>query len=49
MMYMQSKLFPWYMAQFRRAVVAWMTLPFEVSESFWTVWSVTMYPEGVKS
>lgn len=45
---MQSKLFPWRMAQMRHAVVAWMTLPFKVSESFWTTWSAVMFPEGVK-
>lgn len=49
MMYMQSKLFPWHMAQVRLAMVAWMTLPFEVSESFWTTWSSVMFPEGEKA
>ena len=49
MMYMQSKLFPWHMAQVCRAAVAWMTLPFEVSESFWTTWSSVMFPEGEKA
>lgn len=49
MMHMQSKLFPWHMAQVRRAAVAWMTLPFGVSESFWTTWSSVMFPEGDKT
>ena len=49
MMYMQSKLFPRHMAQVRRAAVAWMTLPFRVSEAFWTTWSSVMFPEGEKA
>jgi len=48
-MYMQSKLFPWHMAQVRHAAIAWMALPFEVSEAFWATWSAVMFPEGEKA
>ena len=47
-MRMQDKLYPWRIAQVRHAFVGWATLPFKISEAFWTTWSAVMYPEGVK-
>ena len=38
------KLGPWYMAQFRRAAVAYMTLPLVVSAEFWETWANVIEP-----
>ncbi len=44
----QDKLYPWRIALVRHAIVGWITLPFIISEAFWTAWSAVTFPERKK-
>lgn len=43
---MQTKLFPWYMAQVRKVAVTNATLAIRWWEAYWTAWSDVMFPEA---
>lgn len=45
---MNSKLMPWRMAQARKTMVKYITLPLYFSEVFWRTWSNVMFPESGK-
>lgn len=44
MIYTATKMFPFHMAQLRKATVAWMVIPFEVSLTFWDTWAAVYRP-----
>lgn len=44
----RDKLLSWRIAQVRHTFVAWVVLPFKISEAFWTTWSSVMFPKGEK-
>lgn len=41
---MNSKLFPWYLAQARKSIVAFITIPLVISETYWTTWAAAYHP-----
>lgn len=43
---MNSMQYNWQIAQLRKTFVFWSTLPFIISETFWTTWQQVYTPEG---
>lgn len=43
-----NKIYPWQLAALRNMWVAYMRMPFVISEAFWTAWTNVMFPEGRK-
>ena len=41
-----SMTFQWQMQKLKKQYITWITLPFVLSENYWTVWLSVMNPKG---
>lgn len=41
-----SLTFTWQLAQFRKQLITWITLPLVIQEEFWNTWSNVYNPKG---